>query len=252
MKRRSVSLTLSVVLVTVASLQLVAAGVSFRAIRQQIDKVIRKEPDKKAPTPEVEMASVPVAKPGQRLDLSIPGKAFASDAMVYFPDPFVDHIAQRVVSATSMSATIALAADVWPGIIPGVVVNPSSGKKGYFDAVRIPGRLELDLKAENGLRIRLTQRPPEPDGMEGQFAVEFFKPGSSTPFMKGEGEFQRFFDDGGGPSATMGSEGDAIPPCGSFDIDGNSVGPGKTTFTGRLVCDDPPEMKMTGTARRVQ
>jgi len=252
MNGRAVRVTLAIVLITIAGLQLAAAGVDFRAIVQQINKVMRKEPDRKAPTPEVELDPVPIGKPGQRLDLTIPGKAFANDAKVYFPDPFVDHIAQKVVSDSNISATIALAADVWPGLIPGVVVNPSSGKKGYFDAVRVPGRLQLDLKAENGLRIRVTQVPPAPDGMEDQIAAEFFKPGASAPFMKGVGSFQRYFDDGGGPSGTISSEGDTPPPCTSFDIDGASVGPGKALFTGRLVCDDPPEMKMTGSARRLQ
>jgi hypothetical protein len=239
-------------LLAVAGLQLTAAGVDFRAIVKQLNNVMRKEVDKKAPTPEVDLDPVPIGKPGQRLDLTIPGKAFANDAKVYFPDPFVDHIAQKVISGSSVSATIALAADVWSGLIPGVIVNPSSAKKVYFDAVRVPGRLELDLKAENGLRIRVTQIPRDADGVEDRIAVEFFKPGSSAPFMKGEGTFSRYFDDGGGPSATMSSLSEEPPPCTSFDIDGASVGPGKPTFIGRLVCDDPPEMKMTGSARRLQ
>jgi hypothetical protein len=252
MKRRAVRLALSLILAALAGLQLSAASVDFRAMLQQLDKVMRKEVDRKAPTPEVELYPVPTGQPGQRIDLSIPGKDFARDAMVYFPNPFVDHIAQKVVSGSRMSATIALAADVWPGIVTGVVVNPSSGKRMSFDALRVPGRLELDLKAENGLRIRFTQRPPTPDSPNDEFSAELFKAGESAPFVKGVGSLNLDFEHDGGVSGTIGSEDpDHIPPCGGFDIDVTSVGPGRT-FTGHVQCDDQAEMKITGTARRIQ
>jgi hypothetical protein len=252
MKTPTVRFAVALVLVAVACLQLGAAGVDFRTMLQQLNKVMRKEVDKRAPTPEVELYPVPIGKPGQRLDLSIPGKDFANDAMVYFADPFVDHIAQKVVSGTRISATIALGADAWPGLITGVVVNPSSRRRMAFDAVRVPGRLELDLKAENGLRIRFTEAPPTPDGMDGVFVAEFFKPGSSTPFVKGVGSLNRIFDSEGGVSGAINSDSEEIPPCGGFDLDIASIGPGKATFTGRVQCDDQVELKITGAARRLQ
>jgi hypothetical protein len=252
MKGRAARLALPMLLVTLAALQLGAAGVDFHAILQQINKVMRKDVDRSAPTPEVELDPVPVGKPGQRIDLSIPGKDFANDAMVYFPNPFVDHIAQKVVSTSRISATIALAAEVWPGPVTGVVVNPSSGRKMLFEALRVPGRLELDLKAENGLRIRFTQRPPKPDIATDEFSAELFKAGESTPFVTGVGSLNLDFEHDGGVSGTIVSENpDHIPPCGGFDIDVTSIAPGKT-FTGHVQCDDQVEMKITGTARRIQ
>jgi hypothetical protein len=246
-------LALSAVLVTLTGLQLTAAGVDFRAILQQINKVTRKDVVKQAPTPEVNLDPVPVAKPGQRLDLTIPGKDFANDAMVCFVNPFVDHIAQKVVSGTRISATIALAPDAWPGFVTGVVVNPSTGRKMVFDAVRVPGRLELDLKAEDGMRIRFTEQPPTEEGMEGGFVAEFFKPGSSTAFVKGVGSLNRLFDDDMGVSGAINSEDpDKIPPCGGFYLDTPSIVAGKPTFTGKVQCDNQVEMKITGTARRIQ
>lgn len=252
MRQPTVRLSIAVVLGAVAGLQLAAAGVDFRAIRQQIDKVMARKADPRAPTPQVELYPVPIGKPGQRLDLTIPGQDFANDAMVYFSNPFVDHLAQKVVSGTRISATIALASDVWPGVVNGVVVNPSSRRRMDFDAVRVPGRLELDLKAEDGMRIRFTELPPTPDGMEGEFVAEFFKPGSSTPFVKGVGSLNRLFESEGGVSGAISSEDpDKIPPCGGFNIDVMSIGPGKPTFTGTVQCDNQVEMKFTGTARRL-
>jgi len=253
MKTPTIRLALSAVLVTLAGLQLTAAGVDFRVILQQLSKVLPKTVVKTAPTPQVTLDPVPIGKPGQRLDLSIPGQDFANDAVVYFPNPFVDHIAQKVVSGTRISATIALASDAWPGFVTGVVVNPSTGRKMVFDGLRVPGRLELDLKAEDGMRIRFTEGPPTPDGMEGEFAAEFFKPGSSTPFVKGVGSLNRLFEGDMGVSGAINSQDpDKIPPCGGFYIDTPSIGPGKPTFTGKVQCDNQVEMKITGTARRLQ
>jgi hypothetical protein len=244
-------------LVAIAGLQIVAAGVDFRTILHQLGKVLPKQVVRTAPTPEVELYPVPVGKPGQRLDLSIPGKDFAKDATVYFPSPFVDHISQKVVSSTRLSATIALAADAWPGFVTGVVVNPSTGRKTQFDGLRVPGRLELDLKAENGLRIRFTELPSEPDAPESTFVAEFFKAGSPTPFVKGVGSLNRIFEDEMGVSAAISSEDpDKIPPCGGFYLDTPSIAPGRPTFTGKAQCDSEDgmsqiELKMTGTARRL-
>ena len=121
-----------------------------------------------------------------------------------------------------------------------------------FEALRVPGRLELDLKAENGLRIRFTQLPPNPDSANDEFSAELFEAGAATPFIKGVGSLNLDFESDGGVSGTIGSEDpDHIPPCGGFDIDVASIGPGKT-FTGHVQCDNQVEMKITGTARRLQ
>ena len=83
MKGRASRLALSAMLVTLAALQLGAAGVDFHAILQQLNKVMRKGVDVSAPTPAVNLYPVPIGKPGQRIDLSIPGEDFANNAMVY-------------------------------------------------------------------------------------------------------------------------------------------------------------------------
>ena len=57
-------------------------------------------------------------------------------------------------------------------------------------------------------------------------------------------------------SGAINSDSEEIPPCGSFDLDIASIGPGKATFTGRVQCDEDGgmkrvEMKIAGTARRL-
>lgn len=190
------------VALSVVAVQIIGAGTSYKAIQQQLKEkrgdrkkgtapgvAVPARPAKR-PTPEVTLVKPKGVNPGQTVDITITGKNFTPDAVVYFEDPFVDHIKQTVVSPQEVAIRIALAPDAWPGRVQGRLESPENGAAASFPAFAVAGKVGLELQVEDGMRIRLTPTGASTDGRQ-QFTAEIFKLGAKEPDFKGQASLER-------------------------------------------------------------
>lgn len=142
----------------------------------------------KEPTPVVRLAALAGVQPGASAVLTAAGRYSAGLAVRVSRGPFT--IADLVVTATSLKATVSAAQGALPALGEIEVVAPGGRARARAEALYVAGRWTFDVKAGNGWRMEAVSELATAEHANGSLplSIKFFKDGQTTPFETRKGE----------------------------------------------------------------